>query len=372
MKRFLLFSILCAWAMVINAQTIWYVSPNGVGTGTSWADTCNLKTAVQNASSGDQIWAAKGRYLDSFTFKCPVELYGGFMGCESTIEDRNLNVNPPSVITTQWAESSCCQPKDHALYDSSFNCTIDGFTIKESGNEYLYGGGIYITHANVTLRNLIIEDNKAHCGAGICLEHCTGRIENVIFRNNKVWDGGAGLFLSRCSSMVVVNVLFDGNDATSGNGINNPNMPPNGKRWGGALFAEATSAELINCTFSSNNAADSGSGITVDSSTLHIVNSIFDRVEFLRLGNPITHPSSLHFEYCDTWQCSRRPTSWSLQYDNTIHHNPNFSSTFHLLPGSPCIDAGNNNFVPGDVLWDLGLQPRISNGTVDMGAYELQ
>ena len=197
-------------------------------------------------------------------------------------------------------------------------------------------------------------------------------VENVIFRNNKVWDGGAGLFLSRCSSMVIVNVLFDGNDATSGNGINNPNMPPNGKRWGGALFAEATSAELINCTFSSNNAADSGSGITVDSSTLHIVNSIFDRVEFLRLGNPITHPSSLHFEYCDTWQCSRRPTSWSLQYDNSIHHNPNFSSSFHLQQGSPCIDSGNNNFVPGDVLWDLGLQPRIFNGTVDMGAYELQ
>ena len=358
--------MLCAWATVINAQNIYYVEPGGTGLGTSWSDAGNLKTALNSVSPNLQIWAKHGDYEDTFNIKCPVELYGGFWGDESTIEDRNLNGNPPSVITTNYAESSCCQPKDHALYDSSFNCTIDGFTIKESGNEYLYGGGIYITHANVTLRNLIFEDNKAHCGAGVCLEHCTGRIENVIFRNNHVWDGGAGLFLSRCSSMVVVNVLFDGNKTDL------PHFIPHGMRYGGALFVEATSAELINCTFTSNNAADSGSGITVDSSTLHIVNSIFDRVEFLRLGNPAIDPSYIHFEYCDTWQCSRRPTSWSLQYDNSIHHNPNFSSSFHLQQGSPCIDSGNNNFVPGDVQWDLDLQPRVSNGTVDMGAYELQ
>jgi hypothetical protein len=39
-----------------------------------------------------------------------------------------------------------------------------------------------------------------------------------------------------------------------------------------------------------------------------------------------------------------------------------------LLPDSPCIDAGNNDYVTS--LTDLDGNPRIQNGIVDMGAYE--
>ncbi|MHC4113684.1 MAG: choice-of-anchor Q domain-containing protein, partial [Planctomycetota bacterium] len=44
----------------------------------------------------------------------------------------------------------------------------------------------------------------------------------------------------------------------------------------------------------------------------------------------------------------------------------------HLLPDSPCIDAGYNPAVPPSVVTDLDGNPRITAGTVDMGAYELQ
>ncbi|MHC4659374.1 MAG: choice-of-anchor Q domain-containing protein, partial [Planctomycetota bacterium] len=62
---------------------------------------------------------------------------------------------------------------------------------------------------------------------------------------------------------------------------------------------------------------------------------------------------------------------------------------YHLLPGSPCIDAGDNNSVPADttdldgdgnttepIPWDLDGNPRVvdgdndGNSVVDMGAYE--
>ena len=42
------------------------------------------------------------------------------------------------------------------------------------------------------------------------------------------------------------------------------------------------------------------------------------------------------------------------------------------LPGSPAIDAGDNAVVPTGVTTDLAGSARIVNGTVDMGAYEVQ
>ena len=44
---------------------------------------------------------------------------------------------------------------------------------------------------------------------------------------------------------------------------------------------------------------------------------------------------------------------------------------FHLQNISPCIDSGTND-APGLTLTDLEGKPRIINGIVDMGAYELR
>jgi hypothetical protein len=43
---------------------------------------------------------------------------------------------------------------------------------------------------------------------------------------------------------------------------------------------------------------------------------------------------------------------------------------YHLLPDSPCIDAGDPNYVPEPDETDLDGKPRIINGQIDMGAYE--
>lgn len=56
----------------------------------------------------------------------------------------------------------------------------------------------------------------------------------------------------------------------------------------------------------------------------------------------------------------------------TVFADPQFvgGPSFHLLPGSPAIDAGANDAVPGDVTLDLEGAPRIQGGTVDIGAFE--
>jgi hypothetical protein len=45
--------------------------------------------------------------------------------------------------------------------------------------------------------------------------------------------------------------------------------------------------------------------------------------------------------------------------------------TVALLPTSPAINAGSNTLLPTDTAVDSRRQPRIVNGTVDIGAYEL-
>ncbi|MCP4711037.1 MAG: hypothetical protein GY869_20645, partial [Planctomycetes bacterium] len=42
---------------------------------------------------------------------------------------------------------------------------------------------------------------------------------------------------------------------------------------------------------------------------------------------------------------------------------------FHLQPGSPCIDAGDNNAIPADITTDLDGQPRfVDDSTIDTGS----
>ena len=43
---------------------------------------------------------------------------------------------------------------------------------------------------------------------------------------------------------------------------------------------------------------------------------------------------------------------------------------YHLLPGSPCIDAGDPNYIAEPNETDLDGKPRVIGGRIDMGAYE--
>ncbi len=56
----------------------------------------------------------------------------------------------------------------------------------------------------------------------------------------------------------------------------------------------------------------------------------------------------------------------------TVFADPQFvgGPSFHLLPGSPAIDAGANDAVPADLTLDLDDAPRIQGAAVDIGAFE--
>jgi len=62
----------------------------------------------------------------------------------------------------------------------------------------------------------------------------------------------------------------------------------------------------------------------------------------------------------------------NIDSDPLLDDDPLSDGYLTLQEGSPCIDAGDNSMVPSGTTIDLSGNPRISGGTVDMGAYEYQ
>ena len=201
-------------SMAAMAQSkIYYVSPTGTGDGSSWENAMTLGQALTAAVAGDQIWVqgfetitAEQVYFpattDGFTLKSGVQLYGGFAGTETSINDRETLGKPyqmryrsvlsgdigknDAVDNTNLIFPANTSRDDNATHVLSINMApssgsnnntyptvVNGFSIgggQADGTDEK-GGGIYI-HG----------DNN---GGGIF------RIERCFFVNNYATQGGA-------------------------------------------------------------------------------------------------------------------------------------------------------------------------------------
>jgi len=190
------------------------------------------------------------------------------------------------------------------------------------------------------------------CGGLMFHMNTGGSVESCVFRDNSAHDGGGVLVHSGCNP-VFVNCLFDSNSAT---------------RYGGAIHIVrlGASSRFINCTFAGNQAS-SGSAICIylDAASLVIANCIlWDG------GNEIYDDGSPNI----TVTHSNVQSGWP-EGDGNIDADPLFldvpDDDLRLSSASPCIDSGDNYAVPDGISADLDGRPRIVNGIVDMGAYEL-
>ena len=354
---------LCLFSVALSAQSPIYVDDSaimGMNDGSSWGNAfTDLQSAIATAS-GD-IWVAAGTYKPSaypagctdcetnrdFTFqlKDGVSLYGGFAGTEDAISDRDIAANPTILSGDIGTLDNSSDNVHHvvlaAFADTNPTTRLDGFTItmgSANGSSNITvngatiprnrGGGISTSGGTNTLDNNNLSGNTATLfGGGICTEFSTNTLTNNSLSGNTASNSGGGIYTNGGTTRLTNNSL-SGNTSSNGGGI---------------LFAGGTHI-LTNSIIWGNS-----SGILNGGSTLTVTYSIVQG-GFTGEGNLDADPL----------------------FVNQPPQGLGTSGDLRLQVCSPAINAGNDAEVPMSITTDLDGNDRIFEGTVDMGAYELQ
>ena len=307
-------------------SSILYVKPAGTGViCSSWADPCELQKALNIANEGDQIWVVEGTYNPSFpagreaTFYLMdgVEIYGGFLGTETSLSQRDWETNVTTLSGDVGIEGDISDNSYHVITSIGLSATtiLDGFTITAGNADTgstpnVLGGGIFNHNSNgPTLSNLIFSNNSATSGGAIYNWLSSPNLTNVTFSGNSATVCGGGMFNNQgspsltdvtfsgntapCgggitnyinSQSTMTNVTFDSNTAFQGGAIYNDNSNPimtsvtltgNSAQSGGGMYNLYSNPSLSSVTFSANSATIRGGAIYNDDSSPQLANVTF-------------------------------------------------------------------------------------------------
>ena len=406
----LLAGILCATA---SGEVI-YVDADAdpCGDGLSWGTAYKyLQDGLAVAQDGNDIWVADGIYkpdedeggnvdpndrTETFQLINGVEIYGGFAGGESSLEERDWETYETILSGDIGTEGVSGDNSYHVVTGSGTdaNAVLDGFTIT-AGNANgsdppnNKAGGMYNYQGSPTVTNCTFSGNSAGSGGGGGMnnyEYSSPTVTNCTFIGNSGASGG-GMLNYENSSPTVTNCAFISNSSINSGGMHNStgsnaavtNCTFSGNSassTGGGMMNSACSPTVTNCTFSGNSASVYGGGIH------NYINGNSTVTNCVLWGNTAAIGPEIR-NYSSTPAVSYSDIKGGYGGTGNINADPLFADAdLRLSAGSPCIDAGDNTAVPGGVTTDLDGKERFiedpftadtGNGTppiVDMGAYE--
>ncbi|MFH1738914.1 MAG: right-handed parallel beta-helix repeat-containing protein [bacterium] len=301
----------------------------------------------------------------------------------------------------------CCRDASPTIT----NCTI---TLNAAKGAFVYGGGVYSGGGSPTLTNCTITWNRAEgeayyvLGGGVCCSGGTSILKNctIAWNTAKTTDKispeetfveGGGVDCSgstqlidcviskniaregggvHCSSATLVNCLIVDNAAVKGGGVHcggsttltNCTIAGNmaHEEGGGVHCSYDASPTLVNCSFSGNSAGN-GNALACSPnerprpSTVKITNSILWDGEDEIWNNDDSTITISYSDICGGW-----PGEGNIDTDPLfVHPWDGENADLHLMPSSPCVDAGN----PDPSLNDGCLPPGLGTERCDMGAY---
>jgi predicted outer membrane repeat protein len=393
-------------------MAIIYVKSGSTGNGSAWNNAYgSLQSAITAAQAGDEIWVAAGTYKPttgtdrtaSFTLKNNVAIYGGFAGTETARNQRNIASNA-TILSGEIGASGIADNAYHVVSATGTISTplgnssiLDGFTITggnangTTGNQD-DGGGMYVSGASPTLRNITFRDNNgvnggalynengsnpvltdvlfeyntATRGAAIYDDLSSPQITNGTFRLNTAINDGGAIYNTSSSNPTIVDSVFSRNSANTGSG--------------GAIFSNLSNPNLINSTLSGNVAVTGGALHNVSSSVALRNSILWGNQDSSSTGNQVNNGSGGSVTVANS-------IIQGGGFTGATDNDPLFvnakADDLRLKSGSPALDAGDSTLLPLDsrdldgdgntserIPLDLSRNSRVVGANVDLGAYE--
>ncbi len=416
---------------------VFYVNQNAPagGNGLSWAGAFrDLQSALSLAIPGDDIWVATGSYKPttgtnrnySFVMKAGVDLFGGFMGTETAINQRNIN-GAPTYLSGDIGQAGNASDNSYTVVhvgNLSDDVVIDGFRIVD-GNSNDNGGGLYLhysTGAYVYLLNCLVFNNYADDeGGGISLESGNIYIENCVLLDNTSGFSGGAINADTDpggaeSHVYVIGSILSGNLSTYGGGaidyssydatllLDRCILTANSGPGIIEVYGQYADIQLHNSSFIGNSASTHVLRLNVSNLECWLYNlTIADNINtYLQNSYGAIY---LHQNFHEIRNCiiyGNTPDIGGLQIygggvvsnsiiedgypggTNVLDADPQFVNPSAFGAGyfdatnydytcslsSPAIDAGDSVYVISPLFKDLAGAPRIHGGNVDIGAYE--
>ena len=357
----------------------------------------NIQLAIDVSSNGDTILVESGTYYENLNFN----------GKNVILASEFIINQDTSYITNTIIDGNQNGRVIEFANGEDSTASIVGFTIMNGqtlGSSFPddCGGGIYISNSSPIIRHTIIKDNIANrSGGGIyCGNYTKPKFINVEISNNQAWWGGIACDYG--STPILINVKISENISSDGSiYLSNSNaifknviISNNINGWststGCAIYCDGSNPIIYNSTII-NNTNGGGAINCTYSSNPTIYNSIIANNNVSHggiynvSGNPTIYNSCLwNNGISNFYNCNS-----NLGVNITINNNGDSCDVFgniqiipvfidslncNLQAGSPCIDAGLNNYV--DFQFDFEDNCRIYDGNsdslfiVDMGAYE--
>ncbi len=407
-----------------------YVSQDAAGNGSSWENaTGNLQDAI-DAYGVSEVWVKNGVYyptklidsestdtrMKSIVMKDGVNVYGGFVGSEISIDERVLDIENLQTEITSFSDNNSEKSYHIVVFDTvgmSVETIIDGFKITNGNADNMvdaahhFGGGIVVSPNSIVV-NCDISDNNAEIGGGV-VYYEGGLIESSKICNNTASLHGGGIAIlyngilknSEISSNIAVSrgagIYAEGNAAliencfvigntsedygagiyfrdvenavTSGCYYNNNSATTSG----GAIYAYNSNLQVLSSTITQNEAISGyGGGLnTFEASSVIIENSVFiDNTA--NTGNNIYECStdcSVDVSYSGVEGGYIGEGNVDISSADFVDDYRIYDGVDEVFPPSKCLNSGNTISVDSENL-DIDDNPRVSHGIVDIGAFE--
>jgi len=238
------------------------------------APCATIGYALTQAGNGDEIRVAEGTYTENLTITgITVTLRGGY----------TISGTPWLTGTGETIINGNDADRVFLIHDS--NSVLENLTITggQAPSAQCWGGGVWVTNGDVTIRSSTITGNAGDCGgagievnndwgpAHLTLESSTvsyntgggtggllvwggnasAEVRDVTFVSNTAGESGGGIAVVNSSSAVIVDTHLLSNTADHG---------------GGGILVDASAQAQITSVVIEHNSADFGGGIAVRSS----------------------------------------------------------------------------------------------------------